>query len=151
MSFPPVKDLGSNYLFRSCGSPYLGLLTIPTFLFRCKSFDTDWEKSTWILLSSIITLFILRYASSQELMLSNSTKPYCKLWPVFQSLTIYTLLIGPNLEKITSRSFTWVMGLSLQINRMFSGGFKFASGKSPKIYKVIACFLAFCSLVASII
>jgi hypothetical protein len=34
---------------------------------------------------------------------------------------------------------------------MFSGGFKLASGRSPSISNVIACFLAFCNLVASMI
>ncbi len=70
--------------------------------------------------------------------------PYCKLCPVFQSRTTYTLLIGPNLEKIIYKSLYWVVGLSLQINKIFSGGLILASGKSPNIYNVTACFLAFC-------
>lgn len=77
--------------------------------------------------------------------------PYCKLCPVFQSLTIYTLFTGPNLENIIYKSLYWVIGLSLQTNKIFYGGFMFASGKSPNIYKVTACFLAFCFLVNSAI
>ena len=41
------------------------------------------------------------------------------------------------------------MGFNLQMKRIFYGGFKLASGRSPRIYNVIACFFDFCSLVAS--
>lgn len=75
--------------------------------------------------------------------------PYCRLCPVFQSRTISTLLIGPKRENITSRSRSCVIGLSLQMNRMVSRGFTLASGRSPRIYNVKACFFAFWILVAS--
>jgi hypothetical protein len=41
-----------------------------------------------------------------------------------------------------------VIGFSLQTKRIFYGGLASASGKSPKIYKVTACFFAFCYRVA---
>ena len=45
--------------------------------------------------------------------------------------SIAAYLIGPNLEKIISRSSLLVTGFSLQTNNTFSGGFISASGKSP--------------------
>lgn len=75
-------------------------------------------------------------------------KAYCKLCPVFQSRTISTLFIGPYLENISSRSRSWVMGFNLQTKRIFSAGLTEASGKTPSIYKVTACFLARYFLVA---
>lgn len=78
-------------------------------------------------------------------------KAYCKLCPVFQSRTTSTDFIGPNLENIIYKSLSWVTGLSLHTKRIFSGGLTSASGSYPNIYKVIACFFAFCNFVASII
>lgn len=76
-------------------------------------------------------------------------KAYCKLCPVFQSLTTSTLLMGPNRENMIYRSLYWVIGFSLHTKSIFYGGFTLASGSSPIIYNVIACFLAFYFLVAS--
>lgn len=75
---------------------------------------------------------------SAESCSSNSIKAYCKLSPVFLSLTISQLNILPNLEKINSRSSSAVTGLSLQTNNIFSGGLTAANGISPIISSVSA-------------
>jgi len=41
-----------------------------------------------------------------------------------------------------------VTGFNLHTNKTFYGGLASASGISPNISRVTACFLAFCSLVA---
>lgn len=41
------------------------------------------------------------------------------------------LLMGPNLENIISKSWSWVTGFNLQTNRTLSGGLISASGISP--------------------
>lgn len=110
---------------------------VPRFqLFQ--SLDTLCEKSTLILRSSMMTLFILKYARSHCSFVSNSMKAYCKLCSVFLSRMTSHLRMVPKRENAISRSSSLVMGLSLQTNNTFSGGFASASGKSPSICRTMA-------------
>jgi len=75
---------------------------------------------------------------SAESCSSNSIKAYCKLSPLFRSLTTSQLKIFPNLEKINSKSSSTVTGFNLQTNKIFSGGRTAAKGISPIISSVNA-------------
>ena len=75
---------------------------------------------------------------SAESCSSNSIKAYCKLSPLFRSLTTSQLNIFPNLEKINSKSSSTVTGFNLQTNNIFSGGRTAAKGISPIISNVRA-------------
>jgi hypothetical protein len=75
---------------------------------------------------------------SAESCSSNSIKAYCKLSPLFRSLTTSQLKIFPNLEKINSKSSSTVTGFNLQTNKIFSGGRTAAKGISPIISNVKA-------------
>ena len=128
-----------------CSAAYFNVFLLCVF----HSLATDWEKSMWIRLSSISTFSILEYASMQASSVSYSMNAYCNESPVFQSLMISHDFMGPNREKISSRSWSYVTGLSLQTKSTFFGGSTSASGRSSSISRTAALVLDWCSLISS--
>ena len=107
-----------------------------------QSLATELLKSTLILLSSTSAPSILLYAIIHASSVSNSTNAYYRESPVFQSLITSHDTTLPNLEKIISRSSDYVTGFNLQTNNTFFGGSISASGRSSRIVRTCALFLA---------